>query len=424
MSFESEVSNGFEVKHKNWVQEAEQRGEEDGKRNHPPVEDMFPTPYEQNLRAKYQSAISDLFKRGSQRLQEIYDQKIKGIEKQIKDIQDDPELIQKKIRIAAENCERQLEQANNNHLDKLKEIENEPLWQSVKKSFDESKQRFDEIALKHKRRELYIHLRPVIYIPLLIFIAVCEIPINYQVFVAFRETPLLTLIMAGVLVISLPFLAHGSGKFLRQFKENKTYLMLLLISVILIVSLSYYTAVLRKNYLFQRGVPLEHLQNDLWTFFIISLVLYFVGTMASFLAHDPSIEFYEVYQNHMTEKMKYEKKLVEKHSREKVERERFEVEKHEIQNEFTRIKSEWDNMRSTLDLAAVKAAAEYDKVLVYLQGCEKEINNCFKQAIQLYRDKNMTFRNNHAQPKYWGQDTNDLDFEFQKMKELSENPRI
>lgn len=425
LSYQSEVSEAFEQKHKDYVQEAEKRGEEDGRRNQPPVEATFVSPYEKSLRAKYQTAVSDLLKQGSQWLQELYDLRVKGIQKQIQDIHDDPELVSEKIKTALENRDRQFVQANDNHLDKLKEIENEPSWQAVKRDYEESRDRFETIARKHGRKELYIHVPLWIYIPLLIFIAVCEVPINYQVFVSFRETPLLTLIMAGVLVISLPFLAHGSGKFLRQFSENKTYLVLFVISVILIVSLSYYTATLRMQYLSTKeGVLPNQLMNDFWAFFIISLVLYFVGTIASFLAHDPSIEFTEVYRHHLPKKGAFEKKHSEKHALERAERERFEREKRQIQDDFTRIKDGWDNIETTLDKALSKAIAEHNKVLVYLQGFEKKINNSFKDAVQLYRDKNMTFRNNHAQPKYWDQDVADLEFEFQRMKELSENPRL
>jgi hypothetical protein len=423
VAYQSEVSDAFERKHEEYVLEAEKRGEEDGRRNHPPVEATFISPYEKSLRAKYQTALSDLFKQGSQWLQELYDLKVKGLQKQIQDIHDDPELVSRKINTALENRDRQFRQANDNHLDKLKEIENEPSWQAVKRDYEESRDRFETIARKHGRKELYIHIPTWVYIPLLIFIAVCEVPINYQVFVSFRETPLLTLIMAGVLVLSLPFLAHGSGRFLRQFRENKSFLVLFVISVLLIVSLSYYTAVLRMQYLSTKeGVLPSHLTNDFWAFFIISLVLYFVGTIGSFLAHDPSIEFTEVYRHHMAKKLTFERKHSEKYALEKTERERFEREKRQIQDDFTRIKNEWDNIGSTLDQSLARAIAEHDKVLVFLQGFEKKINSSFKDAVQLYRDKNMTFRNNHAQPKYWEQEVGNLELEFHRMKELSEYP--
>ena len=424
IAYQSEVSEAFDRKHQEFVLEAEKRGEEDGHRNHPPVEATFVSPYEKSLRAKYQTALSDLFKQGSQWLQELYDLKVKGLQKQIQDIHDDPDLGNKKIQIALENRDRQFRQANDNHLDKLKEIENEPSWQAVKRDYEESRDRFETIARKHGRKELYIHVPTWVYIPLLIFIAVCEVPINYQVFVSFRETPLLTLIMAGVLVLALPFLAHGSGKFLRQFRENKLFGVLFVISVVLIVCLSYYTAVLRMQYLSTKeGVLPDQLTNDFWAFFMISLVLYFVGTIGSFLAHDPSIELTEVYRQHLSRKQAFERKHSEKYASERSERERFEREKRQIQDEFTRIKDEWDNKRSALDRSLSRAIAEHDKVLVFLQGFEKKINNCFKDAVQLYRDRNMTYRNNHAQPKYWEQEVADLEFEFRQMKELSEYPR-
>jgi len=423
--YDAEITETFDKRHLEYIQEAEQRGEDDGNRNQPAVEDETVAPYEKNLRAKYQTAISDVHKQGCQWLQEIYDNKVKIIEKQQRDIKEDPEFVQNKINTALDDRDRQLKEITENHSDRLKEIENEPSWRAVEKDFSEHKSRFQKIAEKHGRNELYVHMKTWVYFALLGFIAVCEIPINYQVFVSFRETPILTLIMAGVLVISLPFLAHGSGKFLRQFKENMIFLVLLLVSIVLIVSLSYYTAVLRMHYLSTKeGILPEQLTNDFWTFFIISLVLFFVGMIASFLAHDPSIEFTEVHRNYVESKKRYDQKNAEKHGNERAERERYEQEKQKLFAEYTRVKNEWDSMSSTLDRKYSEVVAEHDKLLVYLQGFEKKINGCFKQAIQTYRDKNLTFRNNHAQPRSWQHEVTDLEFEFRNMKELSENPRM
>jgi hypothetical protein len=50
---------------------------------------------------------------------------------------------------------------------------------------------------------------------------------------------------------------------------------------------------------------------------------------------------------------------------------------------------------------------------------ERKINNHFKEAIYNYRDTNLTFRNNHKQPKSWGEIVPNLQGYFKEIKELN-----
>jgi len=116
---------------------------------------------------------------------------------------------------------RKLDELNMNHLDSVKDIENTPHFQVAKKRFDKINNRLEVVSTKHNRQELNIQFKPYwAYILLLFGIGIAEFPLNNQVFISFRETPLLTLIMASVLVITLPFLAHAAGKILKQIKER------------------------------------------------------------------------------------------------------------------------------------------------------------------------------------------------------------
>jgi hypothetical protein len=49
---------------------------------------------------------------------------------------------------------------------------------------------------------------------------------------------------------------------------------------------------------------------------------------------------------------------------------------------------------------------------------ERNINNNFKEAVFNYRDTNLTFRNNHKQPKAWGE-IPDLQGYFADIKALN-----
>jgi len=419
----SDVETKFEEMHKQFLDECKHKGEEDGRRNLPKVETKFLQPFEREILEKYQSEISKVSGVGGQILQEIHDKKVKPIKTEM-EVYSNKTIIPEKIKNTGEERNRLIKEATENHENKLKEIENEPSWTNASRDFKQAQTRFEEVSKTISRRELHIHIHPIIYILVLLFIAICEIPINYQVFVSFRETPLLTLIMAGVLVISLPLLAHSSGKFLRQYKENYNFLWLLGISIILISVLSYFTALLRQRYLATKeGITIEQLTSDFGTFFVISLILFFVGSIASFFAHDPSIEFTEVVKIYTNEKKKFGYINGAKHLKENTERERFNAEKKKIQTDHSQKKSEWENKIQTLNNEFCIVVSEYDKLLTYFQSFERQINDCCKQAIHLYRDINLTYRNNHVPPHYWSNDIVDLKFYFANYKELSENPR-
>jgi hypothetical protein len=280
--------------------------------------------------------------------------------------------------------------------------------------------RFEEIAKKIGREELHIQFRPFwAYVILILGIGIAEIPLNYQVFLEFRETPLLTLVMSLVLVITLPFLAHGSGKFLKQGKENKTYYALLAIAVGFIFAISYYTAELRTNYLAIKGISPERLVTDNWTFFVIGLILYFVGFIASYFAHDASIEFSEVYDRYHKVRAEHNKIQKRIHDQVTVEKENHTREREEAQNRFTQRKSEIVSKVEDLKKALHDAKGEHDKMLNYSRGLERKINQYCKEAIHHYRDTNLTYRTNHAQPKAWKTELPDLTLRFDAYPELS-----
>ena len=65
-------------------------------------------------------------------------------------------------------------------------------------------------------------------------------------------------------------------------------------------------------------------------------------------------------------------------------------------------------------------SGHYNKILAFCQGMERKINMRYKEAIFNYRDTNLTFRNNHKQPKSWGEIVPDLTGYFID-KQLVEN---
>jgi hypothetical protein len=402
-TLESELAN----KHQQQLQNSKEKGEEDGKRNLPSVDDNFTTPVEQQLRSKYQAEIEALYQNGRQVLNDLEENNLKQVDQELSELNENriKSLLQEK----EQEKNRKLEELNTNHLDTVKDIENSPHYQLEKKRFEKIKERWQQVSQKHGRQETNIQFKPYwTYILLLFGIGIAEFPLNNQVFISFRETPLLTLIMAGVLVITLPFLAHAAGKLLKQVKERSIYPFLFIILFLTVGTISYFTALLRTNYLGELGVPAEQLILDQWTFFTIGIILFMVGTVASFFAHDSSNEFHEVYKKFHREEEQFLKLQKEVSEKRATEKENFDAERKRIQKEYSDRTNELKNKLRKLKNRKTELTGNYNKVLAFCQGMERKINMHFKEAIFNYRDTNLTYRNNHKQPKAWGELVPDL----------------
>ncbi len=405
--------------HKEQLKQSKEKGEEDGKRNLPSVEDTFTTPVEHEIRNKYQAEVEALYENGKQVLNDLSHKNLTAIHQELQNFSE--QKTELRIKEAERARDHKLEELTNNHLDKIKDIENTPHYQENKKRFEKIKQRWETISEKHNRQELNIQFKPYwAYVLLLFAIGIAEFPLNNQVFISFRETPLLTLIMAGVLVVTLPFLAHATGKILKQVKERNFYPVVLIILVTAIITISYFTALLRANYLSELGVSENQLFLDRWTFFTIGIILYLVGSIASFFAHDDSNEFYEVYKKYHAEEKQFLVIQKEINTQRTQEKENYDVEKRKIQQAFISKTEELKNRLQHLQQKKTEVAGDYNKILAFCQGMERKINSNYKEAIFNYRDTNLTFRNNHKQPKSWGENVPDLQGYFVKIDELKQ----
>ena len=404
--------------HQNQLIKSKDKGEEDGKRNLPSVDDEFTTPVEFELRNKYQAEIELLYQNGKQVLEDLEHKKFSAINQSLEQLSE--EKIEMRVLEAEKTRDRKLQELNENHLDTVKDIENSPHYQDSKKRFDKIKSRWENVTAKYNRQELNIQFKPYwAYVLLLFGIGIAEFPLNNQVFVSFRETPLLTLIMAGVLVITLPFLAHAAGKILKQMKERKIYPFIFIILFITVLTISYFTALLRSNYLLELGVSEEQLFLDRWTFFTIGIILFMVGSVASFFAHDDSNEFVEVYKKYHAEEKEFLLLQKEINTKRTIEKEHYDAERKQIQNSYSQKTEELKGMLQTLHKEKTDVSGNYNKILAFCQGMERNINNNFKEAIYNYRDTNLTYRNNHKQPKSWGKTVNDLNSYFSDIKALN-----
>lgn len=417
-NYQQQLEKELAENHRNQLAKSKEKGEEDGKRNLPSADDNFITPVEHEIRNKYQAEVEALYQKGQQVLDDLREKQLNSVNRELSEL--NQQKIDELINEAKTERERKLEELNNNHLDTVKDIENSPHYQVGKKRFEKIKNRWERISAKHNREELNIQFKPYwAYILLLFGIGIAEFPLNNQVFVSFRETPLLTLIMAGVLVITLPFLAHAAGKILKQVKERGIYPFVFVILLATVTAISYFTALLRTNYLEELGVPEGQLLLDQWTFFTIGIILFMVGTVASFFAHDESNEFSEVYKKYHKEEEVFLKLQHEVNNKRAAEKEHFDAERKAIQKEFSQKTDDLKNKLQSLKTKKTVDTGNYNKVLAFCKGMERKINNHYKEAIYNYRDTNLTFRNNHKQPKSWGEIVPNLQGYFTGIKDLN-----
>ena len=415
--YQYELESRVVADHKGNMIKSREKGEEDGKRNLPSVDDAFVTPFELETLSKYQAEVEELFQNGRQILDDLLDRNFKPVEHELDELND--ERIRQLLNEAERDKKRKLEELTTNHLDAIKDIENSPHYQAAKKKFDKVNQRWEQVSQKHNRQELNIHFKPYwAYILLLFAIGIAEFPLNNQVFLSFRETPLLTLIMSGVLVITLPFLAHAAGKILKQIKERSVYPFILIVLVLAVVSISFFTSVLRTNYVAEYGTPQTQLALDRWTFFTIGIILFLVGSVASFFAHDDSIEFSEVYHKFHKEEKEFQEVQKEVNDKRAAEKDDFDRQRKTIQQEYNQKADSLKNRLQYLKNRKTEIAGNFNKILACYKGLERKINNYCKEAIYSYRDTNLTYRNNHKQPQSWSEIVPDLKGYFNQINEI------
>jgi lipid-A-disaccharide synthase-like uncharacterized protein len=414
------LENEMRQEHLIILNDQKEKGHEDGIRNTPVIEETDLTPHEMVVRSKYQELISRIFKKGRPALDNYHDKEYLPLVKKIHEWNSEKE--QKETENLNEQHQKASDDMQSNYFDNRQDNHNDEALRNLKKELHEAKIDFTQKAEKLGRKTSDISLKPYwAYILLIVGLGVAEIPLNNQVFTSFRETPMLTMIMSMVMVIAIPFLSHAAGKFIKQVKEHKQAYFLVPVIIVGITTLSYFTSDLRVKYLATKGVSTAELQTDFWVFFIMGLMLFLVGVLASYKAHDSSIDFPEILKNYgkLNKDVKEKQALIDQKDKDLTLK--YQQDKT---NEQARFNSELLSIQSRgEDLYKQKqmVAGNHDQILNNYRGLELIVEQCFNQTIHTYRDNNWRSRSNHAQPKYWSYKLTPLVKEFNQLKELCPN---
>jgi hypothetical protein len=401
-------------KHKNILEECEDRGQKSGQMDIP-KNDLDIDPFEDQIKAKYQQIIEEFHENQHGFLSEIFDKKYTVTLQELNDREEGVTIEKTELERENRYFRKKGEEIKKQYDDEKRNILNNEALKLAIRDCEESKKKMDNYSAIIGRNEPYIQFKPFwLYVIILGILGICEIPLNYQVFKYFREIPLLTLIMSCSIVFAVPLLSHFSGLFLKQRNEHVEYPYFATVSFLIIIGLSITTAFLRHGYMIKRINNIDNsLPIDLFAFFVISILLFFVGMLASFFAHEESHKLVQLYND------LHRKRLL----KEDLEKE-IQIEKNRLEIKFSQqkdyLESEHHNNEEVILGKNQKLrnlchnyAGRYNQSLSYFQGKEHEIDSYYHEAIQIYRGANVQCRK--TDPPKW-KDLTSLEFRFDRYK--------
>ena len=87
--YEELLKNKLTEAHQKQLKISKEKGEEDGKRNLPSVDDNFATPVEFEIRSKYQAEIETLYQNGKQVLNDLEEKGFKAINQELVELKEE-----------------------------------------------------------------------------------------------------------------------------------------------------------------------------------------------------------------------------------------------------------------------------------------------------------------------------------------------
>lgn len=243
----------------------------------------------ESVNAMYQKTISKLYKLAQPVVHEAEIKSSSSKSKHDSDNEDDLQSFIQSEDLALENKREELE--------KLDKRTNE-----LRSEYEHNARRVQRWIPINKFKNTWM------YIGLLVFIGVCEIPLNKVIFQRFGESDNITLIMAGTLAIAVPVLAHFIGLFWRQRSEIKEYFWKATILTTVFLAVNFGLGLFRADVLSDvieasgEAVTQEQLYLNIFIFVGITTILFIIGVLAAYLRHDPSYSLEHSYAEYNKKK--------------------------------------------------------------------------------------------------------------------------
>lgn len=191
-----------------------------------------------------------------------------------------------------------------------------PVYLQAKQAFDEANDHFRNLAA-NLSRPLSSFLSNYSYIFVLVILSLIEAPVNQPaVGMVFRESWLMSLLLAGSIGAILMFLAHVMGRLVRQARYSIANglgtwlpnLLLFLLCLGVVLPTIWYLYLLRLDYF--RLMSVHGSEDSGILFLLFNLAVFLVGLAVAYFHHDPNPEFQSA-----AEHTRKTRKIFHKHQR-------------------------------------------------------------------------------------------------------------
>jgi len=222
------------------------------------------------------------------------------------------------------------EDFENKYLKRIDKFDDEINLKDTKHLYYKYKNQYDTIKDLYAGGRLPKEAKKIWYLLILGFLAILEVPVNYNSINNFLHKPLISLFGAIALGVFLMFLSHFVGKFLRQLKfiiqtpdaednlelpSRNIEIMKFLFSIIGFLLFFFILYEIRKQYYLSllgadgemEAVEIGIINTKVLINMFINLVLFIVGVIVSYIFHDPIPSYQETHY-----KMKQQLKKIKK----------------------------------------------------------------------------------------------------------------
>ena len=418
---QKELKDELNERHEKRLDLYEVQGANDGVLNVPGVDDESVSEIEHEIRNAYKSDLKMIEQRGRPLLDEPH-VKLKQLnEKKSLLTSNIDSVAEKEIKIVQERKKTRLGEADKNNELNKKDIGDQKRMIELK--WQEAQKDFKKVTDKIGRKQIVNYIKPAwVEWLILVFLGLCEIPLNYTVFINFMLPKKETYILSGLLVIAVPILAHHAGICWRQYEESKKYIYHLFIVVPLMIGLNIAVGILRTDYIADLpNVAPPELTNTL-TFIMLSNILFLVGVIISFLHHDKSQELTVAVKSYKKNEREYARKIAPLLELEREEQSKYMSLVRQIEEEYNEEKQRIDSLVPDIEKKIVDTVGLYDSILNVFKALEKEVDANYMVCISRYRAANQRSRSNKARPHSWKEVVSlEEYFTFQNIKEEDEN---
>jgi hypothetical protein len=289
--------------------------------------------------------------------------------------------------------ESDLAEHNNNFVE---DVQNSYQPKEISRRLTQAEARYNEFYEKY-RRPPTVYIPHWLYIILALIIFVGEIPLNALVFQIFGENQIMTWIMATIIGLSVPLIAHFVGIKFREHPDKVDYANLIkgLIALSVVVAALYGLSVMRQTYLGENKDALgltDNLVASSFMFFWLNIAVLGAAVMISYMSHD-SVPGYQNAELELKRARKNAANLDHVNQKKKTS------------SRYQKLDMIKGSKVDTIDTEKkiIMLKGYYDMLLKEGQELERQCMQGFQHDVELYRRENLQKRPDKTKPKIFSE---------------------